>query len=92
MNRAERIRAAIEAALQPDTLVIEDESHLHEGHAGARAEGETHYKVIVVSGVFAGQSRVARQRMVYALLDKEFQDGLHALTLRALTPEDAAAP
>ena len=91
MNRAERIRAAIEAALQPNTLDIEDESHLHAGHAGAREGGETHYKVTVVSPAFAGQSRVARQRIVYGLLDKEFEGGLHALSLRALTPEEAAS-
>jgi len=91
MNRAERIRAAIAAALQPHTLDIEDESHLHAGHAGAREGGETHYKVTVVSSAFAGQSRVARQRTVYGLLDKEFEGGLHALSLRALTPEEAAA-
>ena len=91
MNRAERIRAAIEAALQPNILDIEDESHLHAGHAGAREGGETHYKVTVVSPAFAGQSRVARQRTVYGLLDKGFEGGLHALSLRALTPEEAAS-
>lgn len=89
MNRAERIRAVIEEALQPASLEVEDESHLHAGHAGARAEGETHYKVTVVSPGFAGHSRVTRQRMVYALLDKEFEAGLHALSLRALTPDEA---
>lgn len=88
MNRAERIRAAIEAALAPDALEIEDESHLHAGHAGARAEGETHYRVTVVSDAFAGQSRVARQRTVYGLLNMEFEGGLHALSVRALTPEE----
>ncbi len=88
MNRAERIRAAIEAALAPDALEIEDESHLHAGHAGARAEGETHYRVTVVSDAFSGQSRVARQRTVYGLLNMEFEGGLHALSVRALTPEE----
>ncbi|MEK9708550.1 MAG: BolA family protein [Alphaproteobacteria bacterium] len=88
MNRAERIRAAIEAALAPDALEIEDESHLHAGHAGARAEGETHYRVTVVSDAFSGQSRVARQRTVDGLLHLEFEGGLHALSVRALTPEE----
>lgn len=88
MNRAERIRAAIESALEPDRLVIEDESKLHAGHAGARPGGETHYNVTVVSSVFSELSRVDRQRRVYALLEKEFEGGLHALTVRALTPAE----
>ncbi len=91
MNRAERIRAAIVAALQPHAFEIEDESHLHAGHAGAREGGETHYKVTVVSPAFVGQSRVTRQRTLYSLLKVEFEGGLHALSLRALTPEEAAA-
>lgn len=89
MNRAQRIRSAIESAFEPDSLEVTDESHLHAGHAGAQPGGETHYDVIVVSALFAGQSRVARQRGVYAVLDKEFSTGLHALSVRAITPEEA---
>lgn len=88
MNRAERIRLAIGNGLNLDRLEITDESHLHAGHAGARPGGETHYSVTVVSSEFAGLSRVARQRRVYALLEAEFETGLHALTVRALTPDD----
>lgn len=90
MNRAERIQAKIEAALHPSALEVEDESHLHAGHAGAQPGGETHYRVTVVSSSFAGESRVARQRSVYALLDEEFSTGLHALSVQALTPEEAS--
>jgi len=89
MNRAERIQAKIEAALHPSTLEIEDESHLHAGHAGAQPGGETHYRVTVVSSSFAGELRVARQRSVYALLSEEFETGLHALSVQALTPDEA---
>lgn len=88
MNRAERIRLAIGNGLNLDRLEITDESHLHAGHAGARPGGETHYSVTVVSSEFAGLSRVARQRRIYALLEAEFETGLHALTVRALTPDD----
>lgn len=90
MSRAERIRTTIEAALQPSVLEIEDESHLHAGHAGAQPGGETHYRVVVVSMSFTGQSRVTRQRSVYALLDKEFESGLHALSVQAMTPDEAS--
>ena len=90
MNRAERIRSAIESAIEPDSLEVTDESHLHAGHAGAQPGGETHYEVTVVSSRFSGQSRVARQRSVYVLLGNEFSSGLHALSVRALTPEEVS--
>jgi len=91
-NRADRIRAALEAALCPDRIEVRDDSAKHAGHAGARPEGETHYSVLVVADAFAGQSRVARSRTVHALLQDEFRAGLHALALRLLTPGEAAAP
>lgn len=83
------MRAALDAALQPLEIDIVDESRLHEGHAGARPGGETHYRVRLVAAAFAGQSRIERQRAVYAALDAEFAGGLHALSLATLTPEEA---
>ncbi|WP_370287461.1 BolA family protein [Roseomonas sp. HF4] len=90
-NRADRIRAALEAAFPAARIEVQDDSAQHAGHAGARPEGETHYSVLVVAPAFAGQSRVARSRAVHATLDAEFRTGLHALALRLLTPEEAAA-
>lgn len=89
-SRADRIRAALEASLAPAQVVVQDDSAKHAGHAGARPEGQTHYTVVVISPAFAGQSRVARSRTVHALLEAEFQGGLHALALRLMTPEEAA--
>jgi BolA protein len=89
-SRAERIRAALEAAFPPAEVTVADDSHRHAGHAGARPEGETHYSVRVVSPAFAGKSRVDRSRAAHAALDAEFGTGLHALSLRLLTPEEAA--
>lgn len=89
-GRAERIRAALAAAFPPAEVIVTDDSHRHHGHAGWRAEGETHYSVRVVSPAFAGMSRVARSRAVHAELEREFGAGLHALSLRLLTPEEAA--
>jgi BolA protein len=77
-------------AFAPARLAIEDESSLHRGHAGWRDGGETHFKVEIVSQAFAGHSRVARQRLVYAALSEEFAAGLHALALTTLTPEEDA--
>jgi BolA family transcriptional regulator, general stress-responsive regulator len=90
MRVAERIRAKLTAALQPTRLVIRDDSERHAGHAGARPEGETHFHVEIVSAAFAGDSRVARQRRVYALLAEEMAGPIHALALATLTPEEAS--
>jgi BolA family transcriptional regulator, general stress-responsive regulator len=89
MNRAERIQIALESGLDVRQIEVRDDSHMHAGHAGARPEGETHFDVVVVSPDFAGQSRVIRQRSVYSLLSEEFEGGLHALSMRALTPDEA---
>jgi BolA protein len=89
-NRAERIRAALEAAFAPARVSVTDDSARHAGHAGARPGGQTHYSVEVVSPAFAGLSRVARSRAVHEALAAEFADGLHALALRLRTPEETA--
>ncbi|HWI27633.1 MAG TPA: BolA family protein [Stellaceae bacterium] len=88
MRVVDRIREKLTAGLQPARLSVEDESHRHAGHAGARPEGESHFRVEVVAAAFAGQSRVARQRRVYALLAEELAGPIHALALVTLTPEE----
>jgi BolA protein len=90
-NRAERIRRALLAAFPAATVDVVDDSHRHAGHAGARPEGETHYSVRVVSPAFAGLNRVSRSRAAHAALEAEFGTGLHALSLRLLTPDEAGA-
>ena len=86
MTRAERIRAVLTDAFSPELLEVVDESHLHAGHAGARPEGETHFRVSLATAAFDGVSRVERQRMVNTALANEFAGGLHALSIRALAP------
>lgn len=85
MTRLELIRAALESALQPTHLVIEDQSAAHAGHAGA-ATGRGHFHVDVVSAAFAGESPVARHRRVYAALGRLMETDIHALSLRARAP------
>lgn len=85
MTRLELIRAALESALQPTHLVIEDQSAAHAGHAGA-ATGRGHFHVDVVSAAFAGEPPVARHRRVYAALGRLMDTDIHALSLRARAP------
>jgi BolA protein len=86
MSVAEAIRTKLTQALAPERLEIDDDSHRHAGHAGARPGGESHFRVTIVSSAFAGKSRVERQRLVYGLLGDEFKAGLHALQLQTLAP------
>jgi BolA protein len=86
---AARLRRTLETAFQPAELLIVDESARHAGHAGARAGGESHFRIRIISAAFAGLSRVERQRRVYAALADEIADGLHALALTTLTPDEA---
>jgi BolA protein len=88
---ADRIRQKLAAALAPARLDVVDESHRHVGHAGSRPGGETHFRVEIVSLVFAGKSRIARHRLVYELLAAELREDVHALTLITCTPDEAAA-
>jgi BolA protein len=89
MTVIETMRAKLEAAFAPSELLIEDESARHAGHSGARPGGETHFNVRIVSDSFAGQSRVERQRRVYAALAQEISpNGIHALSLTTLTPAE----
>ncbi|NHA14536.1 BolA family transcriptional regulator [Thioalkalivibrio sp. XN279] len=85
--RTEMIRRCLAEALAPEMLEIEDESHLHAGHAGAR-DGRGHFRVTVVSPRFAGLSRIARHRLVFAALEDLMHTDIHALTLQAFSPEE----
>jgi BolA family transcriptional regulator, general stress-responsive regulator len=91
MSVADTIRHKLTDGLAPSRLEIIDESHRHAGHAGARAEGETHFAVTIVSAAFAGQGRVARQRLVYQMLAEELATRIHALSLTTLAPEEDRA-
>jgi BolA protein len=75
------------AALDPMSLEIIDESHKHAGHAGAR-DGGGHYLLDIVSEQFSGKNTVARHRMIYSALGELMKREIHALTIRAHTPEE----
>jgi BolA protein len=88
MTRREAITAKLTTAFTPESLRVEDESHLHEGHAGHRPGGETHYRVYIVSEAFRGKSRLDRHRMINAALAGELAGGVHALAIHAQAPEE----
>lgn len=90
-NVAAAITQLLETAIAPMILEVVDDSAKHEGHAGARPGGQTHFSVMIVSDKFEGKPRVARHRMVYDALNPLFGEGLHALAITARTPGELAA-
>ena len=86
MRVSEIITEKLTAAFAPQSLRVVDESHQHEGHAGHRPGGETHFRVYIVSEAFRGKSRIERHRMVNETLADELQGGVHALAIHASAP------
>lgn len=82
-----KISEKLSREFSPEHMVLENESHSH----SVPRNSETHFKLLLVSEKFAGQNRVARQRMVYGLLKDEMAPGgIHALSLRLLAPDEWA--
>ena len=87
MNVAQEIRSRL-ATLEPLEIELADESEQHRGHAGYQAGGNTHWRLAIVSPRFAGQTVIARHRMVYQALGTLMQDPIHALAITARAPEE----
>jgi BolA protein len=85
-ERKNRIEQVIIEFLSPQYFSIVDDSADHKGHSGAPKEGESHFTIIIKSQKFSGKTRIERERMVQKLLLKEFESGLHALTMHLETP------
>jgi BolA family transcriptional regulator, general stress-responsive regulator len=86
VNTVERMREKL-GALAPQSVAIVDESEKHAGHEGAKAGGG-HYVLTIVSNRFAGKPTVARHRMVYDTLAELMRREIHALTIRAFSPDE----
>jgi BolA protein len=86
MTTREIIINKLHEAFTPESLEVQDESHLHKGHAGHRPEGETHFRVYIVSQAFQGKSRIERHRLINASLSSELAGSVHALALHAKAP------
>jgi len=87
-DRMKWFQEDLSKAFAIQNLVIEDESHLHAGHAGA-ASGGGHFKVSIIAPDFQGMSLVARHRAIYSALNRHIPKEIHALTIVAQTPEEA---
>jgi BolA protein len=86
MSTRDTITEKLTEAFKPQSLRVEDESHKHEGHAGHRPGGETHFRVYIVSEAFRGKGRIDRHRMINSALARELDGGVHALALHASAP------
>ena len=91
MTNQERIAAfqdRLQKQLQPTQLVIDDESHLHAGHAGATG-GAGHFRITITAQAFTGLNSVARHRLVYGALKEFMPHEIHALAIHALAPNES---
>lgn len=82
------ITAKLREAFAPMSLHVEDESDRHQGHAGHRPGGQTHFRLYIVSEAFRGKSRLERHRMINTLLADELAGGVHALAIHAVAPDE----
>ena len=87
MNVKDEILSRLRARLPAESVEIEDQSHLHAGHAGA-ASGGGHYDVVVVAEAFSGLGTLARHRLIYAAVDDLMKKEIHALSIQAFSPDE----
>ena len=81
------LEAKLQAAFEPIVLEVIDESSQHQGHAGARPDGESHFRVRIVAAAFKGKSRVEQHRMINQVLALELKERVHALAIEATAPK-----
>jgi len=86
MRTADLITKKLTEAFAPESLEVLDESSRHEGHAGHRPGGQTHYRIYIVSSAFKGKTRLERHRMINQSLAAELAGGVHALAIHAAAP------
>jgi BolA protein len=91
MTVRDRITQKLTRAFAPVALEVVDESKHHEGHAGYRAGGESHFRISITAEAFRGKPRIERHRLINETLRDEFNSGVHALAIRALAPGESGA-
>ena len=88
MNMEERIKKAISDNLQPEVVNVINKSHKHQGHSGDDGSGESHFDLYIVSKLLQGKSRVERHRMIFSILQNNIETLPHALSIKALAPDE----
>jgi len=91
MRTEDIIAKKLTEAFEPQSLKVVDESQQHEGHAGHRPGGQTHFRVYIVSELFKGMTRLQRHRLVNEALSGELRGGVHALAIHAEAPGEGGA-
>ena len=87
-ERCQQIEELLTAAFTPTRILVKDQSHLHVGHAGAQ-DGKGHFAVDIVAVAFAGLSRIERHRRIFDALGEMMQTDIHALKIKATTPDES---
>jgi BolA protein len=85
LERKKEITRRLKEAFAPEVLGVEDESHLHEGHEGAK-DGRGHFRVLIISDAFTGKAMIERHRMIYRVMDEMMRLDIHALAIDAWSP------
>lgn len=88
----DRLEDILRRVFRPERLEVVDFSAAHAGHDGARPGGQTHFRVEIVAAAFAGQNRLARQRLVMEAAAELLRGEIHALTVRAVAPGESGGP
>ena len=92
MSIEQAIHDKLSVALQPQHLDVINESELHAGHRNSPGTGESHFRVVVVSEMLRGKSRIERHRLINSLLSHELKSGMHALAIKAYAPGERILP
>ena len=85
----EKIEKILRGRFYPVELVIDNESHMHVGHAGAPSGGESHFRITIRAQEFSGLNRLERQRAIHDALDELLQGPIHALSITASAPGES---
>ncbi len=88
MERTILIETRLREAFAPEKIEVRDDSRLHAGHEGARGGGG-HFAVTIVSPQFQGKNAVQRHQMIYRALGDMMKKDIHALSIRALAPDES---
>lgn len=88
MNTEQKIQNILQQKILASKVEIIDQSHLHTGHSEAKISGGGHYSVLVVSGMFKDKTTLERHRMIYQALSEELKTSIHALVIKAYSPEE----